>query len=162
MRSILLFFIFLSILSIKAYSQQHIGTIKGTIKTADGSPAEFINVVLKGTNKGTTTNSNGEFEIKHATPGTHSLVISFIGLEPQELAVEVKAGEVTSVPEVTLNEDASHLTEVVVTGMRERSYQNESSNIGSKSTTPLKDIPQAISYVTKELVQDRQSFRIND
>ena len=161
MRDILLFFIFSVIFSITGYSQ-HTGTIKGTIKTTDGSPAEFINIVLKGTNKGTTTNSKGEFEIKHATPGTHSLVISFIGLEPKELAVDVKAGEVTSLPEVTLNEDANHLTEVVVTGMKERSYQNENSSIGSKSTTPLKDIPQAISYVTKELVQDRQSFRIND
>src|SRR5882724_7510803 len=130
MRSILLFFIFSFTLSVTAYSQ-HNGTIKGIIKTADGSPAEFINIVLKGTNKGATTNSNGEFEIKHATPGTHSLIISFIGLEPKELAIDVKAGEVTSVPEVTLNEDANHLSEVVVTGMRERSYQNENSNIGS-------------------------------
>ena len=34
--------------------------------------------------------------------------------------------------------------------------------IGSKSATALKDLPQSISYVTKELIQDQAAFRVND
>jgi iron complex outermembrane receptor protein len=138
------------------------GAIKGKIKTADGSPAEFINIMLKGTSKGGTTNSRGEFEVKNVNPGLYILVTSFIGLDSKEQPVEVKSGETILLAEIILNENTQQLNEVVVTSLKERSYQNENSFIASKSVTPLKDIPQAVSYVTKELVQDRQAFRIND
>ncbi len=138
------------------------GNVKGKISAVDGTPAEFISVSLKGTTKGAATGNNGEFEIKHVNPGRYRLVASFVGLESSEQEIEVVAGETTLVPEIILNENASQLNEVVVSSIRERSYQNEFSMVGSKSTTPLKDLPQAVSYVTKELVQDRQSFRITD
>ncbi len=138
------------------------GTVKGKVSTAEGSPAEFISIILKGTTKGATTNVKGEFEIKNVNAGSYRLIASFVGLESKEEHVEVIAGQTTQVSEIILTENTSELNEVVVSSFRERSYQNEFSMVGSKSTTPLKDLPQAVSYVTKELVQDRQSFRIND
>lgn len=138
------------------------GSVKGSISTADGSPAEFINVVLKGTSKGATTNPKGEFEIKNVNPGHYTLVASFVGLQSTEQEIDVASGEATHVPQILLKENTSQLNEVVVTSMRERSYQNENSSLASKSTVPLKDVPQAISYVTKELIQDQKAFRITD
>lgn len=147
-------------LSFNAWGQ--LGAIKGKVSAADGSPAEFINISLKGTTKGASTDSKGEFEVKHVSPGQYRLVASFVGLESKEQDIEVVADETSIIPEIILKENTSQLNEVVVTSIRERSYQNEFSMVGSKSTTPLKDLPQAVSYVTKELVQDRQSFRITD
>ena len=141
-------------------AQIQTGSVSGIIKTADGSPAEFINIILKGTSKGTVTNGKGEFEIKHVAAGQYVLSASFVGHNPIEQSVEVRGGEVTSVPEIILHETTSQLNEIVVTG--ETSYQNEVSSLASKSTAPLKDIPQAVSYVTKELIQDQKAFRITD
>ena len=47
------------------------------------------------------------------------------------------------------------LQTVEVIGRNERSYKNTNSFIGTKTETPLKDIPQSIGYVTKELVRDQ-------
>ncbi len=162
MRDIYLFLFFLTVAFSTGAQNRQTGSVKGIIKTADGSPAEYINIILKGTSKGAVTNGKGEFEINRVAPGQYILTASFVGLKSMEQPVEIKSGEATSIPEIILQENTNQLNEVVVTGFKERSYQNESSSIASKSPTPLKDIPQAVSYVTKELIQDRKAFRITD
>lgn len=92
------------LLSLNAFAQT--GTIKGTIKTSDGVPAELVTVTLKGTTKGTTVNSKGVYEIKKVSPGNYTLLTSFVGLETKEINIEVKENETTSVPEITLSENA--------------------------------------------------------
>lgn len=54
------------------------------------------------------------------------------------------------------------LQTVEVIGRNERSYKNTNSFIGTKTETPLKDIPQSIGYVTKELVRDQGATTVND
>jgi len=103
MRNVYLLLFFLT-LTVITTAQTKTGSIKGIVKTADGSPAEFINVILKGTNKGSSTNSKGEFEIKHTAPGNYLLLVSFIGLESTEHHIDVKEGETTILPEIVLNE----------------------------------------------------------
>lgn len=136
------------------------GAVKGVTKTSDGAPAEFINILLKGTSKGAVTNVNGEFEITGISPGSYVLIASFVGLVPIEHSLEVIAGQTTFVPEIIFHENTSQLKEIIITG--ERSYQNDVSSLASKTPTSLKDTPQAVSYVTKELIQDQKAFRITD
>lgn len=161
MRNIYTVLIFLT-WTFSTVAQNQTGSVRGIVKTADGSPAEYINIVLKGTNKGAVTNGNGKFEINHVTPGQYILTASFVGLNSLEQSVEIKAGETTSIGEIILQENTNQLNEVVITSLREGSYQNEVSSLASKSPTLLKDVPQAVSYVTKELIQDRKAFRITD
>ena len=54
------------------------------------------------------------------------------------------------------------LQTVEVIGRNERSYKNTNSFIGTKTETPLKDIPQSIGYVTKELVRDQGATTVNE
>ena len=54
------------------------------------------------------------------------------------------------------------LQTVEVIGRNEQSYKNTNSFIGTKTETPLKDIPQSIGYVTKELVRDQGATTVND
>jgi iron complex outermembrane receptor protein len=91
------------------------GNIRGSVKTADGQAAEYINIAVKGASKGATSNAKGEFEIRKVQAGQHVLLISFVGLEPQQVAIEVKANETTQVPEIILHESEKELNEVVVT-----------------------------------------------
>ncbi|HET6226787.1 MAG TPA: TonB-dependent siderophore receptor [Bacteroidia bacterium] len=55
-----------------------------------------------------------------------------------------------------------NLQEVEVTGIKEHSYKNENSFSYAKTEMPVKDIPQSISSVTKELIQDRQALRLKE
>ncbi len=59
--------------------------ISGTLTTRDGSPLPGINIVVKGTSRGTTTDVNGYYSLKAAVGET--LVFSFIGMKTQEIVV---------------------------------------------------------------------------
>jgi len=138
------------------------GTIKGTVKISSGQPAEMVNIGLKGTSKGTTTNSRGEYEINKVEAGTHTLVISFIGLETTERQIEVKANETTLVPEITLKENVQELSEVMILGQKHNKFYNDSSFVVGK--LPLKDIenPQVYNSVTKELLNEQVVTTFNE
>ncbi|OIN58490.1 SusC/RagA family TonB-linked outer membrane protein [Arsenicibacter rosenii] len=94
--------------SLISYAQDR--SVKGRILAKDGAGLPGANVLIKGTDRGSTTNANGEFTV--SAPTNAVLVISFIGYTPQEIPIGTK----TTV-EVTLEEDASLLGEVVVTAL---------------------------------------------
>ncbi|WP_236675982.1 TonB-dependent receptor [Chryseolinea lacunae] len=90
------------------------GAVRGTVKTSDGTAAEFVSVRIEGNGaKGSTAGADGKYTINRVAPGSYTLVASFIGLETQKQTVEVRAGE-TTVADFVLSEDASELQEVVV------------------------------------------------
>ena len=69
------------------------GQIKGNIKNAAGQPAENINLILKGTGKGTLTDADGDFEFNSLAPGHYQLVGTGLGIKRINRNVHVKAGE---------------------------------------------------------------------
>lgn len=84
--------------------------IRGKVKDANGNPLPGVTVVIKGTNKGTQTNAQGEFSLD-ANPGD-VLVIRFLGFTQQE--VTVGSGDAY---DVVLQENTRSLNEVVVTAL---------------------------------------------
>src|SRR5262249_33126194 len=110
----LLFFLTMSTLSLWG---QTTGSVQGTVKTADGHPAEYVNVTIEGTSIGTVADWTGNYKLVNLKPGTYNLVASFIGLENQRQSVEVKAGESTVVHFI-LQENTQELEEVVVSSGR--------------------------------------------
>jgi Ca-activated chloride channel family protein len=85
--------------------------ITGTVTSIDdGSPIPGVNVLLKGTSNGTTTDAKGNYQISVPSKGA-KLIFTFIGMQSQEIAVGNK-----SVINVKLNPDVSALSEVVVIG----------------------------------------------
>jgi TonB-linked SusC/RagA family outer membrane protein len=86
-------------------------TVTGTVRGAtDNSPLPGVNVIVKGTNSGTTTSGDGAYSLP--VPENATLVFSFIGFKTQEIAV----GSRTTL-DVQLAEDVTSLTEVVVTAL---------------------------------------------
>lgn len=71
------------LLTLQLLAQQR--EISGTLTTRDGSPLPGINIVVKGTSTGTTTDINGYYSLKVAVGET--LVFSFIGMKTQEIVV---------------------------------------------------------------------------
>jgi TonB-linked SusC/RagA family outer membrane protein len=84
--------------------------IRGRITSADGQPMPGVSVRIKGTNRGTATNANGEFSIE-ATKG-ETLVVSYVGFEEKEIVI----GDSQNVA-ITLSATESQMSEVVVTAL---------------------------------------------
>lgn len=82
-------------------------SVSGVVSDASG-PLPGVNVLVKGTSTGTSTNFDGEFQINANSGDT--LVFSFIGYLSQEVVVS------GSTVNVTLLEDAAQLDEVVIVG----------------------------------------------
>ncbi len=137
-------------------AQAQSGAIKGHVKTADGKDAEFINVVLKGTTRGTTTDEKGNYQLLNVKAGDHTLQVSFIGLEPQTKKIVVKEGETTEA-DFTLEQDSQKLQEVVVVANPSK-YVTDYPSISLRLKTPLLEVPQNIQVVTKQLLNDQQIF----
>jgi iron complex outermembrane receptor protein len=136
------------------------GTISGSVKTADGQPAELVNITLKGTRKGVIVSKNGSYQLKNIEPGTYTLLASFTGLRSQEQAVEVKAGETTTV-DFVLTENSKELEQVVVTSYTNR-YIEKAPSQSLRLRTPLIEVPQNIQVVTKDILKDQQVISMSD
>lgn len=109
-------------------------------------------IKLVGTNKGTITDAEGKFSLE----GSGSIQVSFVGYQ----TFQIKAKN--SFTEIELKPQISELQTVEVTGRVAKDYNSEYSFSATKIAALNKDIPQSISTVTKELIADRQAFRLGD
>lgn len=86
-------------------------TVSGTVtESATGLPVPGVNIIVKGTNTGTTTDFDGYYSIDGIT-NDDILVFSFLGFTTQEIPYQ---GQTTL--NVQLNENAAALEEVVLIG----------------------------------------------
>lgn len=84
--------------------------ITGRITDDKGSPLSGVSISLKGTNRGTTTNANGEFSIDAKRGDV--LIISYVGFAEQAITI----GNDTRLS-ISLSPGATQMTEVVVTAL---------------------------------------------
>ncbi|EID73949.1 TonB-dependent receptor [Imtechella halotolerans] len=92
--------------SINSVLQQ---TIIGKVTDTKGNPLLGVTILVKGTQTGTTTDADGQFEIKADV--NDILVLTYLGFAKKEVVVGNQK-EIT----VTLDEEASQLEEVVLVG----------------------------------------------
>ncbi|HEY4876115.1 MAG TPA: SusC/RagA family TonB-linked outer membrane protein, partial [Puia sp.] len=83
--------------------------ITGKITSDAGDPLSGVSITLKGTARGTATNNNGEFEL--TVPENGTLVISYIGYQTQEVAVNSQ-----SVLNIKMIRSEKPLDQVIVVG----------------------------------------------
>ncbi|MEM6376937.1 MAG: TonB-dependent receptor [Bacteroidota bacterium] len=137
------------------------GTISGFVKDADNNPLPGINVAIEGTSFGGFTDKSGAYSIPDLPAGRYNVVASSIGFETKMREVLLVAGQVLNLDFET-SEVALELQSVEIMGRKSVSYDNRESFGATKTATLIKDTPQAISYVTKEVMEDRQAYRVND
>ncbi|MGB3776529.1 MAG: TonB-dependent receptor [Leeuwenhoekiella sp.] len=133
-----------------SYAQEVI-EITGTV-TSQGEtpgPLPFINVIVKGTNTGTTTDLDGNYTITAATDAT--LVFSYIGFTTQEVAVQGK-----SLINIVLEEEVSSLDEVVVIGyqsVRKRDLTGATGLVSAEDTKNVvaRSVPEALQGLSPGL-----------
>ena len=90
-------------------TQQKKMTVYGTVKSKNGETLPGVNVYIKGTNRGTTTDVNGKYRIRILKGAT--LVFSYLGMQTLEVVITNQA-ELN----VVLKVSSKMLNDVVVVG----------------------------------------------
>lgn len=134
--------------------------INGKTTTDDGSPAPYATILLENTSFGISSDEKGDFNF-YAPQGEYTIIVSSIGYQTIKKEFVVNPSESNTVNFVLL-ESNTQLQEVEIIGRKAKTYKNDKSFAATKTATKVKDIPQAISYVTKEIFADQQAYRVND
>lgn len=160
MKQLLRVFPFIILLLSSQFVNAQSGTfIKGRIVNADNQPLAFV--TIQAGKAGTQTNEQGDYTLTITHPGKLNIQFSSVGFETANRSVSLQEGE-TRIINITLNPSGETLQNVEIIGRKETGYKNSNSFIGTKTATPLKDVPQAITYVTKELMTDQQAMRVGE
>lgn len=118
----------LAVICLPAFAQDR--TVTGKVTDAkDGSPLVAASVVVKGTNKGVSTSSDGTFSLK-VTGTENTVVVSFLNYAAKEVSI---AGQ-TNI-NVALTQNSDQLSDVVVIGygsVRKKDLTGSVANISSK------------------------------
>lgn len=110
-------------------------TVKGKLLDNGGAPLSGASVVVKGTNRGTSTNSSGEFTI-NASPG-ETLEFSMVGFQSQSMKLDRNAGEIS----LRLQQKNSTGEEIIVIGYGTAKRASVTGAISSVPGKTLKELP---------------------
>jgi TonB-linked SusC/RagA family outer membrane protein len=105
-------------------------TISGTVSDSSGLPLPGATVLVKGTTSGTSSDFDGKYSIKAAQGST--LVFSFVGYTTQEIAIGS-----SSTINLTMEENASALEEVIIVGYGTSTRQSFAGTASTISTENL-------------------------
>lgn len=122
--------------------------IKGRVTDSQGMGLPGVNIVVKGTTIGTTTDSEGNYSIDVSDPNS-TLVFSYVGFVSQEIVIQGKG-----VIDITLTEDIKSLEEVVVVGY---GVQRKSDLTGATNRLTEANMNKAMATSPIEMMQGRVS-----
>lgn len=129
-RKLMLFMTFL-VIGIGLVNAQ-ISKVTGTVTSEeDGLPVVGASVLVKGTTVGTVTDIDGNFTINNVPSSAKTLVISFIGLQSQEV-------DIKPVVKIMLKSDSEQLDEVMVVAYgtaKKSSFTGSATSIKSEQIT---------------------------
>ena len=128
-------FLFLPLFITSYCFAQTTGSIRGkVIDDATKEPLPYVNILVKGTTYGTSSDDGGNFEIPNLPEGTYTLVVSLIGhLTLENPNIIVTAGEAIT-RTIYLRDESVKMSEVVVYG-------------ASRKVERLTDAPSAVSII---------------
>ena len=102
----------LTLTSIISFAQT--AAIKGKV-TSNNSTLEFVDIFLKGTRFGVSTDDKGFYQIKNIPAGTYTIVASSLGFKRQEQRIKLNTNQQVTI-NFELDEDSAALDEVVISG----------------------------------------------
>jgi len=136
-------FCVLLLFSVSVFAQGEIPeevNINGTIVDENNEPLPGVNIQLKGTFIGTSTDIDGSFSfhVPFLEGAPRVLVFSFIGYRTEETSISVNSTDIS----ITLVEDILRTQEIVVTGLATSvKRQNLANSVGSLDSRELLGAP---------------------
>ncbi len=126
--------------------QYGVGQVSGRVVDEEGGPIPGVNVILKGSTVGTTTDFDGNYSL--AVPNDAELLIfSFIGLNSQE--VPITSPNIS----VKMNEDVQELSEVVVSG-----YASQKPGLKIRRLSRIKHDQTEANFLTTRVTENQTTF----
>jgi TonB-linked SusC/RagA family outer membrane protein len=126
----------LCIILFLTYGAKAQNTITGKVTDVNGIPLNSVNVLEKGTTNGVVTNFDGEYSI--TLKENQTLIFSYLGFKTKEIVLV----EGQTVLNVTLEESAEALDEIVLIGYGSQLKENLSGSVSSIETKDIRNIPQ--------------------
>lgn len=145
----LLFFFLIT----NTFAQQNVGSIKGTVLTADDQNAGSVNVVIPDLKKSALTDENGVFIFHKIPAGTYQIEINMMGHKTAQQTVTVTANESANVS-FQLESSLKELQEVVVVSAAKKFAEKKSEYVARLPISNLEN-PQVYTVVPKELFQEQ-------
>ncbi|WP_266205088.1 TonB-dependent receptor [Pontibacter kalidii] len=139
-----------------------LGSVSGKVLDREGNALVGVSASIESIGKGDVTNLDGHFRISQIPYGNYVLLVKGLGLEEKRVSLTLSEHAEHVQLEVRLNRVAHAMQEVLVTGRKETDYVNEYSFVGTKLQSRVMDVPQTITSVTKELIEDQQAFLVTD
>jgi iron complex outermembrane receptor protein len=134
------------------------GTVKGRVATVDNQPAAGVTVTIINVNRNSITDENGNFIFHHIKAGSYEMEISVVGYETIRRGLVVENNETTDLS-FQLKISAKELQEVVVSSS---SPANEQKLTVSKADIAIRDLPQAVTVIDKEVLERQQVLTLGD
>lgn len=131
--------------------------VRGKITDTEGMALPGVTILLKGTSLGTVSDVNGTFSIELPSVEAVTLVVSFIGMETQEVKV---AKEQTNELVIRMQNDVKQMDEVVVTGFVNIKKESFTGNSVTVKQDELLKVSK--TNVIKALQAFDPSFRIQE
>ncbi|MFY9243625.1 MAG: TonB-dependent receptor [Polaribacter sp.] len=139
--------------------------IAGKVLDKNNNPILGANITIKKNNsiqQGTSTDIDGNFSIQLKEKGAYNLKITFIGFNTYTKSVDIKTNEDFNLGSITLSESSESLQSIEIVGRTRKDYNSDYSFSATKIAIKNKELPQAVSTVTKELIDDRLAFQLVD
>jgi TonB-dependent SusC/RagA subfamily outer membrane receptor len=127
-------------------------SVTGIVKDEKGQPLSGVSVVVKETKAGTSTNTEGQFSL--SVPATGTLVFSYVGYAPVEVAIGSQASY-----DIALRSGAAALGEVIVVAYGSTTKKTTTGAIQTVNSKELQDIP--AGQVTQKLQGKLAGVQIN-
>lgn len=156
MKNLFKIFVLLLVMGMKTFAQT--GTIKGKITNKEGDGIQFVNITLKNSKQGTTSNEDGDFILKHVKIGDQTIVAHFVGLTTFEQSIKVLENQAI-IMEFKMQEATNELSEVTVSGVQ--SANERTVNIGKIAIKPM-DLPQSVATIDRTVLERQQVLRLSD
>ena len=109
-------------LSVSLFAQS---TISGTVKDTSGEVLPGVNIYLKGTSFGASSDFDGNYSITNVPDGNYTIIATYLGFDSFTKQITVSGENLTL--DVVMNENAESLDVVVVTGVANPKSKIESS-----------------------------------
>jgi iron complex outermembrane receptor protein len=162
MRKIALLLLSILLLSSKyGIAQKSFGSISGRILNADGSPA-YVTIELKQSGKIGVTDNNGYFNLHNLPALRDTLLITSVESKTYSQLVVLEKDQKMDLGDIHLAYNIGQLHDIEIIGRIAKSYKSDYSYLATKTETPVIDIPQSISTITKEQIKDKMDFTLKD
>ena len=137
--------------------------VTGTVVDQNDIPVLGATVSVKDGNNtiGGITDKDGLFEM-NIPQGNYEISVRYFGFTTYSSTISISNNSLLELGKISLKEGVEELQSVEVVGRARTDYNSDYSFTSTKTAIKNKELPQAISTVTKELFQDKQAFQIAD